>query len=91
MGGHGTMIMMMTQVTSMLTLPVPPGGQLLRAGPLLGRLTVPPGHRVVEELVDAVDDVGAHQGEAPEAAAVHHADGERRAVQLLRRGVWKTA
>ena len=55
---------------------------------LLLQLPVSLGHRVVEELVDAVDDVGAHQGEAAEAAAVHHADGQGRAVDLLENVVY---
>ena len=51
---------------------------------LLRGLPVAPCDGLVEELVDAVDDVGPHQGEAAEAAAVDHPDGQRRAVHLLR-------
>ena len=42
-----------------------------------------PGDRLVQELVDAVDDVGPHQREPAETAAVHHADRQRRTINFL--------
>ena len=66
-----------------LTVPHPHLQRHLRPLLLL-HLPVPLGDGVVEELVDAVDDVGADEGEAAEAAAVHDADRQRGAVDLLR-------
>ena len=50
---------------------------------LLRGLPVALRDRLIEELVDAVDDVRAHEREAAEAAAVDHPDRQRRAVHLL--------
>jgi hypothetical protein len=50
---------------------------------LLGCLPVPFGDGLVEELVDAVDDVGPHQGETSKAATVHHTNCQWRTIYFL--------
>ena len=60
-----------------------PGLQGQLCLPLLLGLAVSLGDGLVEELVDAVDDVGTDEGEPAEATTVHHTDRQRRTVDLL--------
>ena len=53
------------------------------AGPVVGALV----WRAVDEVSQAGDSVGAHQGVAPERTAVHHTDVEGRVEQLVLRQV----